>query len=854
MAESLEPRRGGRPWAALRGDSQELNEIAEALRHWLRDAGVTVAVLHHRLTPDHFGDGVVPARRKLYDLCAGRNLTWEFVEAVADVCTPDDAPAQQRKLKRARELWDAARARPTPVGQQRTPPARELLETKDQVIAAYRQIERLRQAQADSEQARVRAEQLVTVLFTMLGQLFAKIGDLTQDRNQLLAERSPDRKTLTVVESRLREAEGHRTETEDALRRAQRERDEALRVADEARRVAGRLQDELDRLRGDHGDTATVGPPDSADADRDGPAATGLPDAPHPDEVFLHDYADALRKARTVLDTGSHTLQAAEEQIAEVDADLSAHAEGGIPGRGLYGTTTDNSVTGTDNPMTGTDNAMTGTNNSMTGEDLEFEDRYRTYLSRRYADLTIFGADLTQDAHARWPLDRTYLSLRAAGAAPGSVERVEQALAGRQRTVVMGDAGSGKTTLVQWLAINAARGSLPDMLAPLNGTVPFVLPLRGMVRRGSLPRPEELLTAVGCPLAGEQPEGWALRVFEHGRALVLVDGVDEVPQEYRARTREWLEALLAAHPRGCYVVTTRVLSVPEGWLDGVGFRHLTLLPLGTDDVAAFVSRWHAAVRSEAGGEKRQFLDAMEQNVLEALRRDANLAALATSPLLCALICAMNRDRRGHLPRSVMSLYDAALTMLIERRDAERGIGAVEGVRMTGQESVQLLQALAYWLVRNDRSATDLSTAAQVLRRVLVAMPNLAGECDADQALSHLVARSGVLRQPAADRVEFVHRTFQDYLSARAAVESSDFGLLTATAHQPEWENVLRMATGHARPHERAQLLRSLVDRGDQVERHRERLHRLAASCLEYAVELSPEVLEMIRRRMPEGDA
>ncbi|MFE2760924.1 NACHT domain-containing protein, partial [Streptomyces halstedii] len=317
-----------------------------------------------------------------------------------------------------------------------------------------------------------------------------------------------------------------------------------------------------------------------------------------------------------------------------------------------------------------------------------FEARYREYLVQQHADLSIFGVDLAQQRHARWSLDLAYLSLEMADVMTGPAERAEQALAGRQRTVVTGDAGSGKTTLLQWLAINAARGSLPNLLDHLNGSVPFILPLRRLANEASFPRPADLLAAVSCPLASEQPDGWARRVFEHGRALVLVDGVDEIALDDRARARDWLEAMLSCYPRGCYVVTTRVSAVPEGWLANVGFRHLMLRPMSVHDVESSIALWHAAARFEADDEELQNLSRLEEALQSVVRHDPNLTALATSPLLCSVLCALNRDRHGLLPQSVMSLYEAALSMLLVRRDAERGIGAA-GVRISERQSVQL---------------------------------------------------------------------------------------------------------------------------------------------------------------------
>jgi predicted NACHT family NTPase len=51
----------------------------------------------------------------------------------------------------------------------------------------------------------------------------------------------------------------------------------------------------------------------------------------------------------------------------------------------------------------------------------------------------------------------------------------------------------------------------------------------------------------------------------------------------------------------------------------------------------------------------------------------HLRSLASNPLLCAMLCALNLDRRKQLPPNRMALYDAVLTLLVEHRDIEREI-------------------------------------------------------------------------------------------------------------------------------------------------------------------------------------
>ena len=499
-----------------------------------------------------------------------------------------------------------------------------------------------------------------------------------------------------------------------------------------------------------------------------------------------------------------------------------------------------------------------------------FENWYRRYLEQRYGQLSVIGLDLSRPERACWPLDAAYLSLelstpvRSVGptdsrggiaAGPGGgglgvrVERAERALAGQRRTLVRGLAGSGKTTLLQWLAVSTARHSLPPELAHLEGCLPFVLPLRTLVRRGELPAPHEYLTAVGCPRDSAQPANWADQALIDGRALLLIDGLDEVPHAQRAKTRQWLRELLAAYPQAAYLVTTRPSAVPEGWLADGGFTELTVRPMSTRDVAVFVTRWHTAASSNATtAQERAHLAALEETLKDTVRSQRDLARLTTTPLLCALVCALHRDRRGHLPHGRMALYEAALSMLMHRRDRERDIEAPEGLSLTEHQSVQVLQRLAYWLIRNGQTELDHDTARALVDDALPAMPHIAQQADADGVLTHLLARSGLLRQPTAETIDFVHRTFQDYLGAKAAIEARDIPLLVRHAHDDQWEDVLRMAVAHARPHERASLLRRLITRGDRTLKHRTRLHLLATACLEHATELDPAVREDVQQR------
>lgn len=513
---------------------------------------------------------------------------------------------------------------------------------------------------------------------------------------------------------------------------------------------------------------------------------------------------------------------------------------------------------------------------SRSAEDSRFEQRYAEHIVRKHGELTIYGLDFT---HAReWRLDSAYISLEATQDAGSSLETsaslsADRLLSDHDRVLLRGPAGSGKTTLLQWLAVTAARQTYDEQLAHLLGRVPFFLPLRRVLRDGLPPTPDRFLHAVRSSLAGAQPPGWAERVLTAGRGLLLVDGIDEIPDGQREETRRWLRELMGDFPGNLWLVTSRPSAVRQEWLARDGFTEVSLAPMSRHDVAAFIHRWHSAADAGPGP---------ADDLVAAVRTNPDLGRLAVNPLMCGLLCALHHEGHGSLPYGRRDLYDAALSMLLERRDRERSVTVPDGLRLPKDTQIQLLQRLAHWMIRNGRTEMERDDAVAQLDRHLARTARL--DAAPGELFRHLLDRSGVLREPAEGRVDFVHRTFQDYLGAKAAVEEGDFPLLLDNAHKDEWEDVIRMAVAHARPAERARLLRGLVARvpGDgagggphreqggaegesgrvpQTEREPGREQEperesggsvrnllLAAACLEQATELHPRVRAEVAAR------
>jgi NACHT conflict system protein/NACHT domain-containing protein len=473
---------------------------------------------------------------------------------------------------------------------------------------------------------------------------------------------------------------------------------------------------------------------------------------------------------------------------------------------------------------------------------------YRQLVARTLDHVELFGVTVAE-ANRRYPLSIAYISASAVTAeidvAFNASRRVDELLVGKQRVFIRGEAGLGKTTLLQWLAVRSARGDFPPPLTSWNGLIPFFVPLRRYAD-ASLPSPEGFVKTVGRHIADEMPENWVHRQLRTGKGLLLVDGVDELPPDRRDSVQKWLRELIVAFPVARIIITSRPSGASQHWLAGLDFSVLEMQPMTKADMTVFVERWYAAMRVQQVDELAKVeLDSYRNDLLGQLAGKPQLRRLARYPLLCALLCALHRDRGALLPANRMELYEVALQMLLDRRDAQRRVP--NQIDLERSVKMILLGDLAYWLIRNEHSDSDVSRVVQRIDGRLGSMPQIK-DSSAD-VFRHLLDRTGLLREPAEGRVDFVHRTFQEYLAARCAVvDSDDIGNLITNAHRDQWHEVVVMAVGHASRKQREELLNGLLERGDASSENRDKLHLLAVACFETAPDIEPELRGRIQER------
>lgn len=482
-------------------------------------------------------------------------------------------------------------------------------------------------------------------------------------------------------------------------------------------------------------------------------------------------------------------------------------------------------------------------------EDEEFSRRYLASISENLDRLDLFGLRFERFTRPQTTLSVAYVSLnvsqeggklghkkqavpvddwRSGNRETGAV-RAERVLSDHRLMLIRGEAGGGKSTLLRWLAVMAARGAFVGELSDLNGFVPFLIKLRSHAGR-TLPRPEEYLDDVAGNLSGIMPRGWVHRRLLSGRAMLLVDGVDEVAASQRQAIRQWIKEIVSQFPGIRVVITSRPAAAASSWLSAEGFESAFLEQLGPADLRALVQHWHDAVRDCADLPcPVERLPAYEAKLMARLESAPHLRALASTPLLAAMLCSLNIDREA-LPRDRMGLYSAALDMLLETRDAKRNVPSARIIPLEREQKIRILQDLAWQLSTSNRVELPKPMVERLIADRLTAMPQV--RVTADAVLEALLDRSGVIREPVPGRIDFVHRTVQEYLAAKQAADLGDMDLLVRNAHRDQWRETVVMAAGHANEPLRRELIAGILNRVQAERKVARRLKLLAAACLE----------------------
>lgn len=365
-----------------------------------------------------------------------------------------------------------------------------------------------------------------------------------------------------------------------------------------------------------------------------------------------------------------------------------------------------------------------------------------------------------------------------------------------RQIAIVGSGGFGKTTLLRHVSLIYSQEKHRRYNAPK--LTPFLLYLRhwqGELTQINPPNLPALISERYLPTLFHDtslkiPPKWADMLLRKGKALVMLDGFDEVSIERRAQVSQWISQQMQEYNQSTFIVASR----PSGYRDYVSKR--PMIPLFIQKFSLhqqkdFVRRWYLCQERSTRSEKntlqaKVIANERSQNLLSQLV-DPNrpeLRELAENPLLLNMLTTFHRfDPSLELPRKRSELYRGIFRLQLNDRPRSRSIG----MALSFEESQGILQVIALEMAKMGEVRISHQKLIHLLRKQSILKQD---SFDPIKWLQEIVQVSELLVERESGEYEFAHLGFRDYLAAIAIRNLNQENLLLENSNNTTWQGII----------------------------------------------------------------
>jgi predicted NACHT family NTPase len=342
------------------------------------------------------------------------------------------------------------------------------------------------------------------------------------------------------------------------------------------------------------------------------------------------------------------------------------------------------------------------------------------------------------------------------------------------KLMILGKPGAGKTTFLKYLAIQCIKGEFQGE------RVPIFVTLKNFAETANRPGllqhiTEETINSIS-----------SIRdVITYGKALVLLDGLDEVREEDSDRILKEIREFSDRFPNNHFVITCRIAAKEYTFEK---FTEVEVADFDDHQISNFANNWfkEKAVKPET------FIKRLEEN--------SRIKQLAASPLLLTLLC-LAFEESGDFPANRSELYKEGLDALLRKWDAKRGIQRDQIYKkLSVQRKEDLFSKIALTTFERSEYLFKQKVAEQYITEYIRNLPhaNLDQEVqvmDSERVLKSIEAQHGLLVERSRRIYSFSHLTFHEYFTAREIKERSALETLVEHITEKRWREVFLLTTG-----------------------------------------------------------
>jgi len=373
--------------------------------------------------------------------------------------------------------------------------------------------------------------------------------------------------------------------------------------------------------------------------------------------------------------------------------------------------------------------------------------------------------------------------------------RADEFVEDKDRLMLLGGPGSGKTTFLKYLALcystkkNFIQSSLKRQRLP----VYIALPVLAREGKGVF----EFVSEGLIRRTDAKAAYFLRRVFKTGNAVLLLDSLDEVPAGLRTNVLDSVNTFMADYPDVKVVASCRTADYEQAL---PGFWEVELTRLTQGAVEKIIHAWF--VREPEQGDA----------LIREVHKDEEVASLTETPLLLSLLCVQFKHSLV-LPKRKVELYRRCVDALLREWDTSRGFRRDSAyAQLTDDRKERVFEAVAERFF--EPQPIFVFPECQLVEHIGATCARFGIEASEGRGILKEIERHhGILERFSAEYFAFSHPSFQEYFAARRFLaRRKEMTVLRGHYEDEKWRAVIEfMVELHDDP---AEMLEFLLEQSE----------------------------------------
>jgi hypothetical protein len=313
-----------------------------------------------------------------------------------------------------------------------------------------------------------------------------------------------------------------------------------------------------------------------------------------------------------------------------------------------------------------------------------------------------------------------------------------------QYLVVYGEVGSGKSTFLKRMGLEAVNTTAPCQYTPRK--IPVYVDIKKQhIQKQSI---HELIANEFKVAGFPDSRAFTKGALEKGDLLILVDGLDDLEEHLLTKYLYDVHDLVDQYPDNYYIVTRKQLAA------SIHLNRFTFVQIHGFDcrkIDAFVTNWFSNKNQEIG---TFLLKEIKESPL--FPRD-----LCQNPLLLTKLC-MFYESQGSMIKNYAEIYEYSLKILLEDWPKYKGFKNYDNLPFSKEEVISYLAFTTFKADQQDLKTQDILSFLQYRTGDQFPEPKL----DAlHQFLNDLELRHNIIKKKDNGSYTFQFSSLQQYLVA-----------------------------------------------------------------------------------------